>query len=129
MRWNGTLITSNIPTLIYHDELLSTTGPITDPNGPGSLICESETATLFWAYPTDSGRITAGGTTDTFFHRREGSTSNPPVVSRLSRNPANNTLRTGQQENGLWRCNEQNGPSIYVGIYARVPGRVLASYI
>ena len=127
MRWNGTVITGDTPTLIFHDELFSGTGPITDPDGPGRLVCTSETpTTVRWSFPTDASRITAGDSTDNFFHRREGSMINPPVVSRLSRNPANpiiiNSPRVDQRANGLWRCNEDSGPTIYVGIYARVPG-------
>ena len=122
MRWNGTVITSNIPTLIFHDELFSGTGSINDPDGPGRLVCRSETPrTVRWAFATDASRIVAGDTTDNFVATRQGTN---PILSRLSRNPANpiTTPRTDQRANGLWRCNEDNGPWIYVGIYTRVPG-------
>ena len=50
MRWNGTDITG-IPTLIYHDELLFSNGPITDPFGPGRLICEiQEDTPVTWEF-------------------------------------------------------------------------------
>ena len=124
MTWNGDTINSNIPTLIYHDELYNGTGPIDNPNGPGRLVCTSQTPrTTHWTFPTYASRIVAGNTDDNFFHRREGTN---PVVSRLSLNSANpiTTPRTDYRANGLWRCNEDSGPTIYVAIYARVPGAV-----
>lgn len=124
MMWNGTVITSDTPTLIFHDELFSSTGPITNSIGPGRLICTSQTPSIvYWAYTTSNSRITAGDTTDNFFHQREGT---DPVVSRLSLNPDNpitTTQATDQRINGLWRCNEDNWPTIYVGIYARAQGQ------
>ena len=125
MRWNGTVITSDIPTLIFHDELFSGTGDITNRNGPGRLVCTSTTQDLVhWAYPTDGGRIMPLDNSSNFFVRREGSVSSPPIVSRLSLNSANPITApvTGDFANGLWRCNEQGGPSTYVGIYARSGG-------
>ena len=101
------------------------TGPITDPDGPGRLICNSTTPkTTHWAFPTDNSRIMASNINGHFFHTREGNVNSPPVVSRLSLNSANpiTTPRTDDRANGLWRCNEDKGPTIYVGIYARVPG-------
>ena len=126
MTWNGTDITG-VPTLIYHDELLSYNGPNNHPDAPGRLLCISRTPRpIYWSYPTDASRIPLLDTSDNFFHRRGGSN---PVLSRLSRNSENpiTTPRTDQRANGLWRCNENNGPTLYVGLYARVPGEPLNS--
>ena len=53
--------------------------------------------------------------------------SNPPVVSRLSQNSARPITApiTEDFANGLWRCNEEGGTTIHVGIYARNGGIAL----
>ena len=49
--WRGNNITS-IPTLIYHDEvepvMYSSPPTLSNPNGPGGLLCSSTVGTIAW---------------------------------------------------------------------------------
>ena len=65
MTWNGTDITG-VPTFIYHDELVTGTTPISDPNGPGRLICRSSSSIeIHWAFVRNGYRVSTTGNTET----------------------------------------------------------------
>ena len=123
MTWNGTVI-NNVPTLIYHDELMNGTIYFndTDHNGPGTLVCTSTALrTIFWSYPTDASAIQPFNFTQNFHHLPFGSKSDPPIRGRLQRNPINPITApiADERANGLWRCHERHGLTLHVGIFAR----------
>ena len=120
MLWNGTNITDT-PSLIYHDELLRSADPITNPNGPGTLVCISEMPlTVNW-FGIDGVTVTTFSSGD-FIQRRE---LGPPSLSRLSLNPFNSFLPgLGPDTNGIWSCSAGGMPTLYVGLYTRAPGKV-----
>ena len=125
MTWNGTVI-NNVPTFIYHDELTNSR-TYTDSKEPGYLVCTSTAIMeIRWSYPTDASVISAGDFSQNFFHYRVGRFHNPPLRARLQINPFNHIRapRTDARANGLWRCHELSGPTLHVGIYARVPGEL-----
>ena len=117
MRWNGTDIT-NVPTFIYQDELIrSRDDIITDPDGPGSLICVSSAQTLLdW--------FMVFGTINEFDNFQETYEQGPPSVSQLTQSiPIVDPPRRDADTNGLWRCEASNGsPTLYVGIFGRFEG-------
>ena len=116
MRWNGTDIT-NVPTVIFHEELLvSNYGDdvIPDPDGPGSLICSSETvANVTWLFPA-AAIATVG--VDSFRQRRE---TGPPTLAQLTRSNYADRIgpRNDPHANGLWRCEAEGVPTLDVGLY------------
>ena len=118
MTWNGTDITG-LPTLIYHDELITSTGPITYPYGPGRLVCrlDNEEATQVQWFHANGNRVTTQ-TNGNFIQTRS---SGPPIISRLSMNIPISSPRTDSLTNGLWFC-RANNKTLYVGLYSRIPG-------
>ena len=92
MRWNGTDITVRTD-IIYHDELIaSSDNEITDPDGPGSLICSSASrARVDWLGVTDSLGSVPTGNEGTF---RQTLSMGIPSLSRLSRVPNPNVSTT-----------------------------------
>ena len=127
MTWNGTDI-SDVPTLIYHDELTDKPGF----DGSGTLLCTSRRSlSVSWSYP-DNIEIGLSDSSQSFLHLQSGNLGDPPIRARLSRNPSNpiTTPRTDRRANGLWRCFQHKGPKyslgspIHVAIYARVPGEL-----
>ena len=106
--------------LIYHDEVLTDTGPpytVGDPNRPGALVCRSAyaRATVAWYWPHDHFVLVPGSDRD-FQQVRTSNTS----VSLLSRTEEY-TNATETNRNGLWTC--RHGTSrIPVGLYHRGEG-------
>ena len=118
MRWNGTDITG-VPTLIYHDELVtSTDNVITDPDGQGSLICSSVAQTTV-SWVSVSGSTTVTHSNGNFKQTRA---AGPPSLSQLTLggDPIT-TPRTDVAANGLWSCSA-SGTQLHVGLYGRVQG-------
>ncbi len=123
MWWNGTEITG-IPTLIYHDELVISTSIVTDPNGPGHLICRSETQEVVdWLDVHDNSVTTE--TSGNFFQQRMTTTG--LALSRLSQNiPFSLPIVRDVRTSGLWACGTSNSLQ-YVGLYARLLGKLTLS--
>ena len=129
IRWNGTDITG-IPTLIYHDELItSIDNLITDPNGAGSLICSSVNETvLYWITTNNFNALRPAYTSGYFKQTREHRGSAPPSLTQLSLClPLPDPPLMSSDLNGLWSCRdfaipgENLGP--HVGVYSRAPGK------
>ena len=121
MTWNGTDITG-VPTFIYHDELFRGTGPITDPDGPGRLICRSLTQTaqpVRWLDVSGSIVRDLHSQSSAFFQRRK--TLSNVELSRLSLSTTYTIMRRANTS-GLWICGPP-GMRVYVGLYARVEGK------
>ena len=115
MRWNGTDITG-IPTFIYHDELATSIGNITDPNGQGSLICSSVAQTTIVWKRVDEVNVN-------FHNKGSFQQIGSPNLSQLALgNGFNSTPRIESFINGLWCCTT-SGARLHVGIYTRVPGK------
>ena len=121
MRWNGTDITG-VPTLIYHDELItSTDNVITDPDGEGSLICSSVAqTTVSWMSIRGSN-----ATTQSNGNFKQTRAAGPPSLSQLTlgSDPIT-TPRTDTVSNGLWSCCA-NGAHLYVGLYGRIASKTI----
>ncbi len=122
IRWNGADITG-IPTLIYHDELITNANNILSDDvvdGPGSLICRSEVmvAEIIWEradsiilFPLSSNFVFA-----------QVNTTGPPSLSQLSIRATDNE----RPNNGLWQCMGTAMPTVHVGVYSRAfPGELL----
>ena len=119
MRWNGTDITGQL-TFIYHDELIiSGDDIITNRNGPGSLICSSETQTTVLWHFTD-GRIF--NAVDNFKQTAE---PGPPSVSQLTQFIVSANVSLDPATNGMWYCSTTEGLRLHVAIYGRVAGQIL----
>ncbi len=114
VRWNGTDITG-IPTLIYHDELYTGNGPITDPDGPGRLICNSSLSLplFFWRSADGFG---IGSLTPNFDQIKQIVVLTN--MSRLSVTAPFVAPNFNERFNGLWEC-YSGGFHVHVGIYAR----------
>ncbi len=120
MRWNGTDITG-IPTMIYHDELItSQDDAIADPDGSGSLICSFVAwLDIDWFGVTDAAGDITTGNGGNFKQRKE---RGPPSLSQLIQsNPVSNP-RGDDNTNGLWYCSISGMTPLYVGLYSRIPG-------
>ena len=122
MMWNGTDIT-RIPTFIYHDELLTGTGPISF-FVPGTLVCYSTNMIrIEWEF-VENGHYVSTSTTgenQNFFQRITVGTI--ASFSRLSTLGSITTPSTDPALNGLWRCGPDGGPTLHVGLYGRVQGK------
>ena len=126
--WNGTLVTG--PILIYHDELRldgNNNPMLGDLDGPGALVCRSETREAFWRN-TEGNTIPAtdqpGGLNDINVIRN-GPTE-VPSITRLSRGTT--TSPADNQFDGLLLCRVNavlgDVPDVianfrYVGLYNR----------
>ena len=119
MRWNGTDITG-VPTLIYHDELITSTDDvITDPDGQGSLICYSTAGTVVWVLvPTTAVPTKNTGN----FKQTKNNNSSQLTLGGVPLTQQ----RTDAVTNGLWSCRAsttQSLPRLFVGLYGRVQGK------
>ena len=133
LTWEGNLVTG--PILIYHDELRfdgNVNPMLGDLDGPGALVCRSQTRTgAFW-------RNTAGNTipaTDEPGGRNDinvirNGPNDVPSITRLSRGTT--TSPTGNLFDGLLLCRvnvegdvaDVNANFRYVGLYNRLrPGK------
>ena len=118
MRWQGRDITG-VPTLIYHDELVtSTDNVITDPDGQGSLICSTVAqTTVSWMSVPGSAIVTHSNG-----NFKQTRAAGPPSLSQLTLGALPfTTPRTDTAANGLWSCSA-GGTRLCVGLYGRVPG-------
>ncbi len=120
MWWNGTDITE-IPTLIYHDELItSQDNAITNINGPGSLACRFIAwLDINWFGVTDAAGDITTGNDGNFKQRKE---RGPPSLSQLTQSVPVSTPRWDDNTNGLWYCSISGMTPLYVGIYGRING-------
>ena len=119
--WNGTDITGDI-VLIYHEELYGSPGPspITDPNGPGRLICTGTSGTPTW-------RLTNGDSISESSNGRYIQTRG--TANRWTQLARNNNFYalpiTNPDErslaNGLWQCTV-GGTTVHVGVYSNSMG-------
>ena len=126
--WNGTLVTG--PILIYHDELRldgNNNPMLGDLDGPGALVCRSQTQEgAFWrntAGETIPATDEPGGLPNDINVIRNGPTD-VPSFSRLSRGTT--TSPAGNLFDGLLLCRvfHFNVPDVianyrYVGLYNR----------
>ncbi len=118
MRWQGRDITG-VPTLIYHDQLVSSIdNVITDPDGQGSLICSSVAQTSV-SWMTAFNTAVATNSNGNFKQTRA---AGPPSLSQLTLGGAPiTTPRTDTATNGLWSCSA-SGTQLHVGLYGRDQG-------
>ncbi len=127
MTWNGTTVDG--PVLIYHDELILINDTdvltiITDPDGPGNLVCRStQSITPSWRL-TDASAVLSTGEGNTF--RQIVEIETPFILSLLTRRVSQ--IRTDPLTNGLWFCDSgvMDTSRIHVGIFSRASGKVLA---
>ena len=128
MTWNGTLVTG--PILIYHDELRldgNDNPMLGDVNGPGALVCRSESRPLAqWRMTTGMMVQDTGGD----INQIQTDTQATPSFSRLSRGTTNSPP---ENFDGLLICrvNTLSDPRdvfanfSYIGFYNRqLPGIV-----
>ena len=121
MSWNGSTITG--PVLIYHDEVLTDTGPqytVGDPNRPGALVCRSAIIVAYpaWYWPHDNIVLFPGHDRRDFHQVRTQDNS----ISLLLRTAAYNaTAATGTNRNGLWTCRVRD-EWIPIGLFHRGEG-------
>ena len=118
MTWNSTTITS--PVLIYHDEVLTDTGPpynVGDPDRPGALACRStkKRAYTTWYWPHDNFVPVPSNGRD--FHQVRTTQDNR--ISLLSRTAAYTAAAAnGTNRNGLWTC-RMGDEWIPIGLFRR----------
>ena len=127
MRWNGTDITG-IPTLIYHDELTNYYGSITDPNGPGRLICNTSFPLneVNWLHPNRNGAASLGWHGPFLQKKETGLLTN---IIRLSNyNEPFIAPNINPMYNGLWYCARYED-RVHVGIYGRAGSELLAAQV
>ena len=123
--WNGTLVTG--PILIYHDEvrLDGNDNPMLgDVDGPGALVCRSQTRPLAHWRNTDRAIVQETGGDINQIQTDEQAT---PSFARLSRG----TTNTPENFDGLLTCRVNtmgDGADTfynlnYIGFYNRLPGK------
>ncbi len=120
MIWNGTTITT--PALIFHDELLFSTGSETvgDPNRAGALICRSEDdAQAGWHFPNDLAVDDFSDSRISYFQQIRTGNTVTPSISRLLRTSSDPVSTTSAS--GYWNCrvNGDRNYDIEIGIYNR----------
>ena len=126
--WNGTNITG-VPTFIYHDELINRSSFNNVSDGPGRLICRSETLRLVrWLY-VNGNIVQPAPNLNLYFDQTMENTSDASL-SQLSLS-STFSQRKSSTTSGLWLC----GPSqmrlcgfqmrLYVGLFARIRGTLL----
>ena len=115
--WNGTLVTR--PILIYHDEL-NDNPMLGDVDGPGALVCRSQTRPITqWRMTTGTLVQETGGD----FNQIRTAAETFPSFSLLSRG----TTSTPENFDGLLICRVDtrgDGPNVfanfnYIGFYNR----------
>ena len=131
MRWNGSDITG-IPTFIFHDELVDGLDQLSSPpttpevDGPGRLVCRSETqATINWLLA--NGVPVTTSSNGNFVQRRFS--TGAPSYSRMGIGVPLDPIfvRTDDVTNGLFSCNASGMTTLYVGLYGRDASEQLLS--
>ena len=114
--------------LIYHDEILLRDGTdsIRDPNGPGALICRSETGRAVWRFP-NSVQVQPTGRFDDGIGQTMTGTSVLPTLAQLFLRIEYTEQTRRTNRNGLWQCvlDNQGGTVddfVPVGFYNRATG-------
>ena len=134
--WNGTDIT-NKPTLIYHDEvetvMYSPPPTLSNPNGPGGLLCSSTVGSIAW-WP-GNGAINLYGPFDT--NRRDRLIyqiiPNGNLTAQIVKDGRNVDISDSSFHNGLFSCrrNGDTSTAVPVGFYARggMTGELICLYL
>ena len=123
--WNGTDIT-NKPTLIYHDEvktvMYSPPPTLSNPNGPGGLLCSSTVGPISW-WP-GNGAINDPNPFSTNIPERIiyqiiPSGNLAAQIVRDGRDTNNNAILRSSFHNGLFSCRRNGEIPVPVGFYSR----------
>ena len=118
--WRGNNITG-IPTLIYHDEvetvMYSPPPTLSNPNGPGGLLCSSTIGPVAWSAGDGTSRF------DTNIRQRiiYQIIPNGNRTAQIVRDGRNDDVSNSNFHNGLFTC-RQNGDissAVPVGFYQR----------
>ena len=122
--WNGTDIT-NKPTLIYHDEvttvMYSPPPTLSNPNGPGGLLCNSTVGPISW-WP-GNGLINSPVPFDTNRKERLIYQIIPDgnLRAQIVKDGRSGDISGSNFHNGLFSCrrNGDTSTAVPVGFYAR----------
>ena len=118
--WNGTNITS--PILIFHDELLLSTGPETlgDLNRPGALVCRSDdSAQAGWHFPAGAPVDDFSESRSSYFQQIRTSETETPSLSRLFRTSDNPLFSVSASGSWVCRVNGDSRNDVRIGLYYR----------
>ena len=123
--WRGNNIT-DIPTLIYHDEVQTVTytppPTLSNPNGPRGLLCSSTVGPISW-WP-GNGAIDNPTPFDTNFGPRIlyqiiPSGNLMAQIVRDGRDTNDNAILRSSYHNGLFSCRRNGEVPVPVGFYSR----------